>query len=183
MADAAGPPRRAETFVRLALPRDVEAVAAIQARAWQSAYAGVLPGMVLDRLEPSARATWQLAVEAPPTDAHHVLVALAADRVVGFAAVCPSEDPTDDPHVVGSLAVLAVDPDARGQGHGSRLLAAAVETLRTSRLVTATCWLPHSDVALRTFLESAGWAPDGGTRELDTGAGIVRELRLHTRLD
>ncbi len=180
------PPTRAgrpDTYVRLALPRDVAAVAGIQARAWQVAYAGVLTGMVLDSLEPNARATWQRAVEAPPTDAHHVLVALAADRVVGFAAVSPTEDGDGDPRWVGSLVALAVDTDTRRQGHGSRLLAAAVETMRTSGLTTANSWLPDSDSTLLAFLESAGWAADGRTRDLDTGAGIVREVRLHTRLD
>jgi GNAT superfamily N-acetyltransferase len=171
-----------DTHVRLALPRDVDAVAAIQARAWSAAYNSVLPTAVLSRLEPAARAQWAEAVELPPTDAHHLLVALDGVRVVGFAAVGPAEDDDTDYRTVGALAVLAVDPDERGAGHGSRLLSAAAETMRTSRFETAVCWLPEQDTAQRAFLESAGWAPDGARRELDMGEAALAELRLHTSL-
>lgn len=175
-------PATPEMHVRLALPRDVDAVAAVQARAWRASYPELLPAEVLDRLEPAARETWGRAVQQPPTDAHHLLVALSAGTVVGFAAVCPSEDADADPRAVGSLAALVVDPAGRGHGHGSRLLAAAAETMRTDGLQTATCWVPAADARLRAFLEAAGWAPDGAARELDTGGGPLRETRLHTRL-
>lgn len=181
-----------DTYVRLALPKDVDAVASIQARAWREAYESMLPVTVLSRLEPAARAQWGQAVLAPPTDAHHLLVAVVrgdraggsggGDEVAGFAAVCPSTDPGDDPQRVGSLLVLTVDPDRHRAGHGSRLLAAAVQTLRTSRFEVATCWLPEVNDAQRNFLTSAGWAHDGARRELDTGAGGLHEVRLHTAL-
>jgi GNAT superfamily N-acetyltransferase len=171
-----------DTHVRLALPRDVDAVAAIQARAWSDAYGTMLPAAVLSRLELAARAQWGEAVDKPPTDAHHLLVALDGVRPVGFAAVGPAEDEDTDPHAVGMLAVLAVDPAERRVGHGSRLLTAAAETLRTSRFATAVCWLPEADAALRTFLESAGWALDGARRQLDMGDAMLTELRLHTAL-
>jgi ribosomal protein S18 acetylase RimI-like enzyme len=171
-----------DTHVRLALPRDVDAVAAIQARAWAEAYADVLPTAVLSRLEPAARAQWGEAVEKPPTDAHHLLVALDGIRVVGFAAVGPGEDEDLDARVDGALAMFAVDPADRGAGHGSRLLSAAAETMRTSRFETAVCWLPEQDNAQREFLESAGWALDGARRVLDMGESTLNEVRLHTAL-
>jgi hypothetical protein len=43
-------------------------------------------------------------------------------------------------------------------------------------------WLPEADSVTRDFLASAGWAPDGLVRALDTGAGELREIRLHTTL-
>ncbi len=78
--------------------------------------------------------------------------------------------------------LFPIDPAARGVGHGSRLLAAVAETLRTSRFTGAVCWIPEQDTALRSFLETAGWGLDGGRRELDLGESAITELRLHTDL-
>jgi hypothetical protein len=41
----------------------------------------------------------------------------------------------------------------------------------------------ESDRVSAGFLESAGWAPDGWARTLDTGGPPLRELRWHTVLD
>ncbi|HVV29710.1 MAG TPA: GNAT family N-acetyltransferase [Mycobacteriales bacterium] len=171
-----------DTHVRLALPRDVAAVAAIQARVWRQTYRELFPEQVLAELESAATVQWTQAVMAPPTDAHHLLVALDGVRVVGFAAVAPSEDADAEPTQVGELAILTVDPSSRGAGHGSRLLSAAAETMATNGLRTATSWVPEADTALRHFLESAGWAADGARRSLDTGGAPLVELRLHTAL-
>ncbi|MCW2555805.1 MAG: GCN5-related N-acetyltransferase, partial [Mycobacterium sp.] len=68
------------------------------------------------------------------------------------------------------------------RGHGSRLLAAAVDHGRADGMTRAIAWIPERDSATREFLISAGWAPDGLARALDTGAGELREIRLHTSL-
>jgi hypothetical protein len=49
-------------------------------------------------------------------------------------------------------------------------------------MTRAIIWIPEGDDASREFLLSAGWAPDGLARALDTGAGELREIRLHTVL-
>lgn len=172
---------RHATFVRLALPRDVAAVAAVQARAWRESYADLLPAVVLARLEPNARDEWSVAVERPPTSAHHLLVAVADGEVSGFAATAPA-DPDDGGPGTGALTVLAVDPPYRGAGHGSRLLQAVADTLCADGFASAVCWLPERDEVQQGFLASAGWAPDGARRELDTGTGTLAEVRLHTAL-
>jgi hypothetical protein len=53
---------------------------------------------------------------------------------------------------------------------------------RADGMTRAITWLPEGDEASRAFLMSAGWAPDGLARALDTGAGELREIRLHTAL-
>jgi ribosomal protein S18 acetylase RimI-like enzyme len=171
-----------ETFVRLALPRDIDAVAAIQARAWEDAYGELLPTVVRARLEPNARVEWTAALERPPTSAHHLLVATDGPEVVGFAAVEPADEGDGGPGGVGSLTVLAIDPAHRAAGHGSRLLSAVAETLRIDGFSTAVCWLPETDEAQQRFLVDAGWGPDGARRELDMGTAALHEVRLHTAL-
>ena len=43
-------------------------------------------------------------------------------------------------------------------------------------------WLPETDRVSARFFESAGWAPQGWARTLDTGGPPLRELRWHTML-
>jgi hypothetical protein len=46
-------------------------------------------------------------------------------------------------------------------------------------------WLNSTDDALRAFVTTAGWAPDGAHRELDLrgdGEVLVKQVRLHTDL-
>lgn len=168
--------------VRLALPREAADVAAIQARAWGDAYVDLLPAVVLARLESSAHAEWASAIEQPPTVAHHLLVALSDGAVVAFAATGPADQDDGGSGDVGSLTILAVDPPRRREGHGSRLLQAVADTLRADGFTTAICWLPETDTAQQRFLVEAGWAPDGGGRELDMGPRTMRQVRLHTSL-
>ena len=71
------------------------------------------------------------------------------------------------------------------QGHASRLIQAAADTLVADRFTRAVTWVLVADDDLRAFLTEAGWAPDTAHRELDldgTGATLVKQVRLHTAL-
>ena len=83
------------------------------------------------------------------------------------------------------MADLTVDPHQRGQGHGSRLLQAAADTLVADRFTRAVTWLPAGDDALRGFLTRRAGDADGAHRTLDlTGDGstTIKQVRLHTAL-
>jgi GNAT superfamily N-acetyltransferase len=154
----------ATTSVRPARAGDVPAVAAVHARAWRSAYTGLLDPETLAALTPEALAeAWRAAVTRPPSPRHAVLVAVSDDLVVGFAAVAPSED-GDAGERDGELVALAVDPAHQRAGHGSRLLSAATDHLRESGFTGVTSWTPAADEPRRAFLASAGLRPDGATR-------------------
>lgn len=177
----------ADVSVRPAGADDVAAIARIQILTWRTAYTAVLPAPVLDSLSAeAAEAAWQQAVLAPPSARHHVLVALEQQWRVGFVALGPADDlQPEDPVPDSTLAVgpLLVEPRWGRRGHGSRLLAAAVDHARGEGMTRAIAWLPEADAASREFLVGAGWAPDGLARALDTGAGELREIRLHTWLE
>jgi GNAT superfamily N-acetyltransferase len=114
-----------------------------------------------------------------------VLVALEQEWRVGFVALGPADDlEPDDPEPATTLefALIIVEPRWGRRGHGSRLLAAATDHARADGMTRALSWIPEGDTASRDFLVSAGWAPDGLARALDTGAGELREIRLHTSL-
>lgn len=176
----------ADVSVRIAWADDADAIAAVQVRAWQEMYAGVVPADALPT-DPAALApAWRQSLGKPADARHRVLVALERNRVVGFALTGPAEDPDCDPVADGALAEITIDPPERGKGHGSRLLQAAVDTLVADRFTRAVTWLLASDDDQRRFLTEAGWDADGAHRELDldgSGETTVKQVRLHTTID
>ncbi|MEU8340345.1 L-amino acid N-acyltransferase YncA [Actinomadura meyerae] len=174
----------ADVGVRPARRADAAAVAAVQVRAWRHGYRDLLPAGVLDRVTSDEaveawRERWAQAAEAPPTPRHRLLVAVASDLVVGFAAHGPAEDADLDAAATAELITLLVDPPHARAGHGSRLLAATADLLREDGFTTLVSWVFEDDEVTRTFLGSAGWGPDGTARTLDMGEP-VRQIRLHT---
>jgi GNAT superfamily N-acetyltransferase len=174
----------ADVSVRVAWADDAPAIGGLQARAWRTTYAGLLPAGALPD-EATATEAWRTALARPGDARNRVLVALERNRVVGFAVVGPASDPDCDPVADGELLELTVEADERGKGHGSRLVTAAVETMAADRFTRAVFWVIATDDPLRTFLTTAGWAADTAHRELDldgTGRTTVKQVRLHTAL-
>jgi len=183
-------------YVRPARPDDAGDIARIQLTTWRVAYRRILPRHVLDQLDEDWLAQrWRDAVEAPPSPAHRVLVAVeqadtptgAPGYLVGFAAAGPADEAALAPGETaldGTAAVtdLLVEPRWGRRGHGSRLLAACVALWREDGFATAVAWAYERDPATRNFLTSAGWEPDGARRALDVDDLLVPQLRLHTSL-
>jgi GNAT superfamily N-acetyltransferase len=176
----------ADVSVRPARADDIGEIARIQLDTWRTGYAEVLPAGVLESITTeTATAAWEQAVTAPPSPKHHVFLALEKDSRVGFAATAPADDlQAEDPEPDSTVAIgaLLVEPRWGRRGHGSRLLAASIDHAREDGMTRAIMWIPEADMASREFLVSAGWAPDGLARVLDTGAGELREIRLHVSL-
>ena len=177
------------TGARLARTSDVDDIAAVQVRAWRQSYAGLIPEGMLDELDPMQLASaWAHGILNPPTVRHRLLVALegesGTDEVIGYAAIGPSADPdcAGDTET-GELLALAIDPAHQRMGHGSRLMAAAIDYLRADGSIEATTWVSVGDAARRAFLLAAGWGPDSAYRDLEVDGEPVREVRLVTRLD
>lgn len=176
----------ADVSVRPARPAEAADIARVQIATWQGGYASILPASVLVDLSiPAATAAWADAVQNPPSPRHHVLVAFEQDWIVGFTVSAPADDleaDDPDPTTTALIGPLLVEPRWGRRGHGSRLLAAAIDLARTDGATRAIAWLPEADTVSRTFFASAGWAADGYARVLDTGAGELREVRIHTAL-
>ncbi|MFC8921499.1 GNAT family N-acetyltransferase [Cellulosimicrobium sp. NPDC057127] len=157
----------ADVSVRPAVPGDDVAMTAIQVRAWRVAHDGTLGADVLDALDGvRMREQWAAAISSPPGPGFAVLVACAGADVVGFAAVSP-----------GQVLALEVDPRHQRGGHGSRLLAAAVDRLRRDGAQEVVTWVLDGDTAREAFLGGAGLGPDGRARTLATGVRDVVEHR------
>lgn len=149
--------------VRLAWPREAGAIAAIQRRCWaETGRADLLAGFS----DADLSEAWTQAIVAPPMAHFRVLVAHdGAGTLTGFAAIGPSDD-LDTGDQDAEIAEFAVDPAARGQGHGSRLLWAAVDTLRSDGYQRAVWWMGATDDQLRAFAVDSGWGADGAHREI-----------------
>lgn len=174
-----------DVSVRIAWADDARAIAEVQLRTWRETYACVVPADALPTDVEAAAGAWHASLARPRDARNRVLVALERNTVVGFAITSPASDPDSDPVADAELAEFTVDPARRGQGHGSRLLQAAVDTLQADRFTRVVLWAIASDDALRGFLTSAGWAPDQAHRELDldgTGTTLVKQVRLHTAI-
>ncbi|XGX77521.1 Mycothiol acetyltransferase [Terrabacter sp. BE26] len=169
----------ADASVRVARVSDAPAVGLVQSVIWREAYAGVLAEEVLAQLEPRAFASaWRSSLGDAPSGDHLLLVACAGEQVVGFAAVGPSPDP--DGEKASELLVLGVHPDARRQGHGSRLLNAVVDTARGRGADELTAWVLADDEHTQGFLAAAGLGVDGAQRErvVSEDGRTAREVRM-----
>lgn len=156
----------ADVSVRPAVDGDAATIGAVQLRCWHATHGEVLGEEALAALdEAEVLRRWDAAISRPPGPGYAVLVACEGPRVVGFAAVAP-----------GELLALEVDPGSRRSGHGSRLLAAAVDRLRTDGAEHVTTWVLDGDAAREGFLAGAGLGALGRSRALATG---VREVSEH----
>ncbi len=170
----------ADASVRIARTSDAPAVGLVQAVVWREAYAAHLPAEVVAQFEPRGFTNaWRSSLENPPSRDHLLLVACAGEQVVGFAAVAPSSDP-DLAADGAELLVLGVHPEARRQGHGSRLLNAAVDTARGRGRRSLAVWILADAEQVRVFLHSAGLESDGAQRErvVSADGDTVWEVRL-----
>jgi ribosomal protein S18 acetylase RimI-like enzyme len=175
-------------FVRSARASDAAALARVQVASWQVSLAGLVPDAVLAELtSPEAvgqfESRWLEAITSPPTSRHRVHVAYSPEAadVFGFAAAGPATDEDLWPGSEGELYELHVAPSLRDSGHDERLLHAVADTLAEDGFSGAVTWALAGDAARITFLEAAGWAPDGSTSNLDMGVKVP-VVRLHTLL-
>ena len=174
----------ADASVRRARVNDAPAVGLVQATVFREVYTGRVPDDVVALFEPDAFArSWRESLATPPDGIHRLLVACAGDQVVGLAAIGPSQDPDAGP-AAGEVTVLAVHPDARRQGHGSRLLNAGVDLLREAGAESVTLWLLAHDEGTRGFVAGSGFTPDGAYRDrvVSPDGGTLREVRLSASL-
>ncbi|MBK6886187.1 MAG: GNAT family N-acetyltransferase [Tetrasphaera sp.] len=171
--------------MRPAAPEDADEVGRVQAQVFIDTYAARLPPETVAAFDPRAFAQgWRAALSRPAEGVNQLLVALDEnDRIVGLAAVGPSQDP-DTGQSTGEVTLVAVHPLARRRGHGSRLLNAVVEVLRDAGADLVTAWLPADAEQERAFLLAAGFAPDGAYRDrvVSADGAVMREVRVDAAL-
>lgn len=158
----------ADVSARPAVPGDEDAIAAIQLAAWRSWMGEAADALPADEI----LAHWASAIVSPPSRQHRVLVATDGPRVVGFAGMAP-----------GEIIALEVAPEHRRAGHGSRLLAACVDTSRLTAATELRAWSLEGDEAREAFLTGAGFGEGGVRRTLAGPDGDLVERMWRAGLE
>lgn len=166
----------ADVSVRPSFTEDSPVLGEIQLAAWRAT--GLLPQQVLDDADASVFAdAWRQAIANPPSAKHRMLTACDGPHVVGFAALAPADENT------GEIVVLEVHPDYVRKGHGSRLLAASTDILRTTGASHVRTWVLSTDDQRAAFLTAAGLAPLGVRRKYDVHGTEVAEEAYGAEFD
>ncbi|MCF2705720.1 GNAT family N-acetyltransferase [Arcanobacterium haemolyticum] len=178
-------------FVRPATGLDARAIGDIHARTMAASLTAAVGERLSDDVTSMIDAdafssVWSAAIASPPSEFHHILVAIADGVVVGFAALAPAELPASDdstkPGVPVELTALEVPAAFQRAGHGSRLLAAATDTAREQGATDVSMWVLAGDDARTKFLTAAGFAPAGLRRTLLVGEAEVTQHCWHALL-
>ncbi|OKL47510.1 hypothetical protein BSR29_03580 [Boudabousia liubingyangii] len=169
---------QADNSVRAARPEDSQVCAQLVADEIKARVAAVNPDL-LPQLEPSLdlnalAQSWEQAITQE--DGELVLVATEAGKVVGFAALLPTEEASK-----AEISAFSVLDGHRRQGHGSRLLQALVDHAQGVH-EEIQIWLPRIDEAKTRFFNSAGFGPTGPQRALQLAAKKDPENLWATRL-
>jgi ribosomal protein S18 acetylase RimI-like enzyme len=164
--------------IRRAELADATGIAQVHVAAWRSAYRGLLPDDLLERLSiaDSAR-RWQGRIAQPWG---HIFVA-EREGIVGFAACGETRDEDVDREKVGELYVIYVHPAEWRQGLGRALLQEALRCLQEEGFERVLLWVLQGNEQAIRFYERAGFEADGASRIKRRSDGtempIVRYLR------
>ena len=180
-------PARAEDLTAIGQAQAATMLASLQAGHTAEHGAPLPEGVRAMIAAPVIAAGWEAAVTEPPSPEHHVLVATTAQAdaasrtVVGLLGLAPTQSMDAEGHVdeAGVQAVevtaLGVEPASQRRGHGSRLLAAAVDLARQDGARALVAWAVRGDESIRRLLTSVGMAPTGAHRVLGVGEGITED--------
>jgi GNAT superfamily N-acetyltransferase len=151
----------------------------VHVRAWQAAYAGLMPQEYLDGLDVGQRAeAWRRRLEQPVS--HPLLVATVEAAVAGFVTYGPARD--DASGDAGELYALNVHPDRWSAGVGSALLSAAQDALADLGFDRAVLWVVPGNARARRFFDLRGWVAEAVERTIEIRGVTVPEVRYHRPL-
>jgi GNAT superfamily N-acetyltransferase len=145
-------------LIRPITEADIDEVAAVHLRAWQTGYVGIVPQDFLDALDPALFAERRRAHLAEP--GVKALLAEEDGHVLGHTTFGPDRD--GDPH--GELWSIYVDPARWGHGAGRELLTAAKKELAAEGFTVMRLWVLTENHNARRFYERMGLRPDGATQ-------------------
>jgi GNAT superfamily N-acetyltransferase len=147
--------------VREATPDDTDAIVAVTAAGWRTAYRDIV---AQDRLTELPLARWRhevhVGLRRPVEDAFSY-VAEIDGQFAGYCFVAaPSREPDLGPDVA-ELVAIYVEPDRWGQGAGTALMRAAMDRLSELPYREVFLWTFKGNDPAIAFYERQGWKADG----------------------
>lgn len=162
--------------IRTAIPSDARRLAAINVAAWRSAYRGLLPDSVLDKLSLEAKADRLRGRIIDPTTQVRVLEQDGA--IVGYVTFGASQDGDADQERVGEIYALYLEPGNWRKGHGSALVQAAIVSLQDAKCAEVTLWALYNNERASRFYQALGFMADGATKVVTRADGTkMHEVR------
>lgn len=153
---------------------DAEVIARIHVSAWQVAYRGILPDVLLDALSVAQRTTdWQRRLPPIGPVGRHFVVELDG-AVVGWASVGPCRD-ADKPPEARELYAIYLDPVCWGRGLGAELYARA--ELAADGASEICLWVMEPNHRARAFYTRVGFRADGTRKPDEAGADALRYIK------
>jgi GNAT superfamily N-acetyltransferase len=155
-------------YLRPARTEDADAIAALHAESWRSAYRGLVPDVILgDTLDAERQTAWRDRFAAPNAGRRFTLMAVSGDRLVGFTCVLADADPPHGP----LLDNLHVKPGWRGHGIGARLLhESRIWVREIAPGQPMHLWVIEDNAPARAFYDAQRGVP--GDRRINLMAGI-----------
>ena len=150
----------ADSPIRRARVEDARAIAILHTASWQTAYRGVLPDEMLDRIdvdERAARHAGNLANPSSPEGRWWVLE--QEEAVVGWAATGPCRDDGLDERCHELYAIYLL-PACVGQGHGRALIQHCLADAVQRGYGEMVMWVLTGNERARRFYAAAGFSPD-----------------------
>lgn len=160
---------------RLANPDDYLDLAALHVRAWQQAYAGLLPEKFLNELKADDRAEmWKRSLQ---NEDLAVFLDFDQESLIGFAACGICHD-TDAKPSWGELGALYYLKPYWGTGRAAILYEQAIDHLRASGKSTITLWVLDTNAQGIKFYSKHGFIFDGKEKSEKISEFTMRELRM-----
>ena len=130
---------------------DADGLASVHRDAWRYAYAGIIPGLTLERMIARRGRGWWTRMHER---GFRALVAARRDEVTGYATLGRSRGPAAR---TGEIYELYVRPEYHGCGVGRRLFADARRELARHGLDRLVVWaLAENTVACRFYAAMGG---------------------------
>jgi GNAT superfamily N-acetyltransferase len=150
--------------VREATPDDTDAIVAVTAAGWRTAYRHIVaPEKLADLPVKRWRHEVRVGLRRPVEDAFSFVAEIDGE----FAGYCfvaaPSREP-DEGQNVAELVALYVEPDRWRQGAGEALMAVAMDRLSQLPYDEVILWTFEENTPAITFYERHGWSRDGGKK-------------------
>lgn len=173
--------------VRVAIPSDAAAIAAVHIGSWREGYRGLVPDRILDNLSSRARERRWHEILTDGNARTSTIVAHRADgAIIGFCStIAPARD-AGVPDRTAEIAALYVAPPQWRTGVGCSLLTATLDRLHAEGWSAAILWVLAGNARALAFYDVAGFRPDGASRTEPVGsverAEGLQQLRLQRPL-
>jgi ribosomal protein S18 acetylase RimI-like enzyme len=166
--------------VRDAIPDDTDAIVAVTATGWRTAYRDIVAP---ERLADLPVARWRHEIQVGllrPVDDAFSYVAEIDGEFAGYCFVAaPSREP-DLGRKVAELVAIYVQPDRWRQGAGEALMNAAMERLAGLPYDEVVLWTFKENVPAIAFYERHGWGRDGAEKVHPRAQAVAIRFRHPT---